>query len=421
MRCLERVLIRMRKIDNNLKKNVVLFSYDDPYRDMGGTSKTILGQIKTFNKKNIDCIVVSPYHISTKIWIKSFWTVRLNNTVYSVFDTKNLKRFLKGLDNLNKFGGVVVHHLKNINIDQLTEILDSCKKTIFFYIHDFYAIRPYENANVDSYALENIFAANQNFKSFFLKYIDKCKFIAPSEFCKEIWCRYFPEFKENVMVVRHQKFVDSYNQNLNPVENEKGLSVAFVGAQLEIKGWDDYRQLCSKFSSENRYHFFYLGSGSESMENVTKVKVSIQNKQFTMVDALRRNGIDVVCLLSKVPETYSYTFFEALSSNSFVVTFRDSGNIACQVQKWKNGCVLSNYGELISFFNDYSGLVQRIDSFRKSTKGGPLKLVDNDELVDYLHFDDVCIDNKTNSYLFNPLGFVLSVAYRLKGFLKHQK
>ena len=202
--------------------------------------------------------------------------------------------------------------------------------------------------------------------------------------------------------------------------SQKELSVAFVGAQLEIKGWGDYKQLCSKFSFENKYRFFYLGSGSEMLENGTKVEVSIQNKQFTMVDALRKNSIDVVCLLSKVPETYSYTFFEALSSNSFVVAYKNSGNIACQVQKWDNGCVLSNYGELSSFFKDYSGLVQSVNAFRKKTKGGPLKLIDNDELVDYLCFDEGCVSNKTRFLFFNPLGFILSAVYRLKGFLKHQ-
>ena len=65
-----------------------------------------------------------------------------------------------------------------------------------------------------------------------------------------------------------------------------------------------------------------------------------------MVDALRKEPVDCVLLWSVWPETYSYTHYESFASNIFVITNRQSGKIAKQVEERGNGIVLNDEKEL---------------------------------------------------------------------------
>jgi hypothetical protein len=71
-----------------------------------------------------------------------------------------------------------------------------------------------------------------------------------------------------------------------------------------------------------------------------------------MVDALVEHGIDVVLLWSIWPETYSFTFFEALAAGCFVITNRNSGNIQAQVRQWNCGRVFDTESEMLRFLSD---------------------------------------------------------------------
>ena len=58
-----------------------------------------------------------------------------------------------------------------------------------------------------------------------------------------------------------------------------------------------------------------------------------------MTKALRDNDIQVALLWAKWPETYSYTFYESLSANLYIITNRVSGNITNQVEERRCGMI----------------------------------------------------------------------------------
>jgi glycosyltransferase involved in cell wall biosynthesis len=51
-----------------------------------------------------------------------------------------------------------------------------------------------------------------------------------------------------------------------------------------------------------------------------------------MIDALRKNEIDVAFLWSICPETFSFTLYEALAAGCFVITNPASGNIQAYIK-----------------------------------------------------------------------------------------
>ena len=67
-----------------------------------------------------------------------------------------------------------------------------------------------------------------------------------------------------------------------------------------------------------------------------------------MLDEMRESGINCAFMWSLCPETYSYAYFEALAANLFIITNRNSGNIAYLTCKNKNGIVYNELSDLIS-------------------------------------------------------------------------
>lgn len=95
------------------------------------------------------------------------------------------------------------------------------------------------------------------------------------------------------------------------------------------------------------------------------------------------NDIQVVLLWAKWPETYSYTFFESLSANLYIITNRVSGNITNQVEERRCGIILEDVNELYQLFGDKEELREKINDFRIKYDGGPYYLKENDEIVEY--------------------------------------
>ncbi|MCQ4871867.1 hypothetical protein NE639_26680, partial [Blautia producta] len=84
-------------------------------------------------------------------------------------------------------------------------------------------------------------------------------------------------------------------------------------------------------------------------------------------------------------ETYSFTYFEAMSANCFKLTNENSGNIANMVRYYNNGYVASYDEKLANILGDTKHLSQMINSFRTKGSFGPLELEENNEIVDIIY------------------------------------
>ena len=84
-----------------------------------------------------------------------------------------------------------------------------------------------------------------------------------------------------------------------------------------------------------------------------------------MTKKLRENKIDVVLLLSKVPETYSYTYYESIAAGAFIISYDVSGNIADQTNRRGNGIVFSSKDDIVNYLNDMDRVITDINNFRE--------------------------------------------------------
>jgi hypothetical protein len=155
-----------------------------------------------------------------------------------------------------------------------------------------------------------------------------------------------------------------------------------VGYEQINKGLETWWRLCAHEPVCSHFDLYHLGAAGKKLPNVTYVSVSFQDEgPDAMVDALIRHGIDVVVLWSIWPETYSFTFFEALAAGCFVVTNRHSGNIQAQVRHWHCGRVFDNESDLVSFLSDNRRVRAELERTHRH-RGGRFRLRFNPRLAE---------------------------------------
>jgi len=116
--------------------------------------------------------------------------------------------------------------------------------------------------------------------------------------------------------------------------------VAFIGGINKEKGGNEIANIIKHGPSDVEW-FILGGIGEESLlylekENLIKMDYYYQEDLGTH---LKFHEIDAICILSKWPETFSYTLSEAILSNIPVIT-TDVGALGERVKKYKYGEVV---------------------------------------------------------------------------------
>lgn len=423
-----------------LKHKRVIFtvSYGDCYHDGGGTSKAMLSQINIMDQQGISCVNLSPYRLLTSQKVDGKkWLVRCDEKIFAVWNTDAIISWIACLLQRGvQIGGIQVHHLKGVNLDELSKILDVVHSNIMFYIHDYYTICPSNNGNlmVDGILCDiacfstdkckgcNNFSSKQVvIHNFIDRFSYRAVFICPSDACKNIWITAYPKCKERTVVIYHQKFVGEYTENTREIKEGDRIKIAFLGAQITIKGWEDFKKVVNALSySNSQYRFYYFGSYPEKLNNVENIYVNFAEGGKSMVEVLRENKIDCTCLLSKCPETYSYTLYESLAANAFVLAFPESGNIADQIIQRKCGAVVRDSTELIALLKNYSMFIDQINQYRCNEKYGPMAFQESDEFISLFSFYKNAHINNVN--LYPPVRFGISkILYSVKLFFRSKR
>jgi glycosyltransferase involved in cell wall biosynthesis len=155
-----------------------------------------------------------------------------------------------------------------------------------------------------------------------------------------------------------------------------------VGYEHPNKGWAEWKQLASRLRRDD-YEVYVLGSCNEVLPEVRYIPVSfVQEGNDAMVQALRREKIDLAFLWSLVPETYSFTLFESMAAGCFILTNPHSGNIAAQVAESGRGLVADSLDQVIAFLKDARNLRARLEEFSRNHP--PFDLAPNPALADEL-------------------------------------
>ncbi len=203
--------------------------------------------------------------------------------------------------------------------------------------------------------------------------LNNVRVIVPSLYTALMVQRVFKNVEVNV--IGHQRY-KSYT--IQEHKNDKKIKVAFVGpAGEKIKGWKWFENLVLRLP--DKYNYYCFGGGETGLKNIISVDVSFVEGKY-MHDKLRKEKIDVACILSIVPETYCYTYFESLEAGCFIATTNMSGNVQDNVNVNRTGRVFSSCDEMIEWFSDENG----VKTCLKSDRTIIYDVVDNDEFMKFI-------------------------------------
>lgn len=385
-------------------KYILSIGMNDYRNRLGGTNKVILEQRKLLKEHGYGYIYICP----VKERRDRLWEIILNNRFYCIRSTEQLLFFLyQFTDKGSQISEIHIHHLLGVSIDEVDRLLSGVEAKIKYYIHDYYTICPSVKLlknDVSFCGTEKMteqkcegckyFAEsrekNARLRVFLKKYENRIVFVIPSDAAKEAWIRAFEEYEDRTAVIYHQELQGNYMGNREPVEEK--IKVGYLGETSYSKGWDVWNGLIDVVS-EKPYYFFHFGKDKEAVKKMKNVSVNFQKKYNAMVNALRTKKMDCVLLWSLWEETYSYTYYESLASNTFVITNKQSGNIARQVEIRKNGIVLDNEQELTDLFQNFDVLKKYINDYKVNGGAGPDNLSVNPQMLAYI---DAAEEQKIN-------------------------
>ena len=411
--------------------------------DKTGVSRFMLGQQKVFLSHGISYVsafIIRRAYFNGRIEAFNEYGLLVDGEYQGVFSEPELTvELMKWNEEDVVMLDFHIHHFLHVKLDDIDHFLRSFPElSVKIYLHDYYTLcqnynllkndehycggkgltpgncndcRYYNSSKVYS---EKLFDLLNRFK-------DRLLFISPSETTKEIFLAFHPEYADKTEVIPHLKLVGSSRSNIEPVKEDEPVNIAFLGYRNPRKGWDLWKSITAQHKNDSEYSFFILNSDDLEYEDMKKVPVRFtEDSMDAMTKALIENRIHAVFLWSVWPETYSYTFFESYSANCFVITSKDSGNIAAVVQRYGNGRSFGSNSELDVFFSSRE-LKQEINRFRMSGKTGPEFIIDNDEMVDRcLGFRgrkqkvEAISGRKTNTFIMWVLNRHYDKRYRIK-------
>lgn len=385
------------------KKYVLAISFINYLDAKSGVAKVLMAHQQMYNVRGIsyvDLFSVKKNICNDKIMLFCKFGLIIDGKYKGIYQMSQIISMLHEWQKERKqLLDIHLHHFLYTKISLIRDLLEACPNIpVKVYLHDYYnACTGYTlMKNDELYCGGRGYSHNLCFDCCYMKTnkivqpiiqqifkenLNRITFVSPSKATKDIFLNFHPEYGQQVIVIPHQKFLERYKKNLKSVTENEPIRVAFLGMPRVHKGWNAWKELV-EFCSVDDYIFTVFNSTNDEYEGMRKVKIGFSQENLNaMTDALREYKVHVVLLWAIWPETYSYTCFEAFSANAFIITNKDSGNIADVVKANGNGLVLSNEDELKALFSNKNKLLRYINDFRNNTNGGPDDLYENDEIV----------------------------------------
>lgn len=396
--------VRMSKKSFTQKDYVLSISFANYLKGISGMAKVLMEHQKMYNNKSVGYVnlfVVKKYLFQEKMTAFCYYGLVINGEYKGIYSIEQIINFIKSWNDQGKnLIDIHLHHLLYVKLKQIDKLLCHIDAVpIKLYLHDYYTVCWNYTLlkNGESYCGPQKMCPSKcndcrfyyrskprvdQIQELLAKYKKRILVVSPSEATKNIWLESYPEFREQTIVIKHQKEIGKYRENLKPLSSCKTISIAFLGMPAEHKGWKQWQMMVENYKED--YRFVVFNSSDEEYQNMEKVKIQYSPGNLSaMTKALRDNDIQVALLWAKWPETYSYTFYESLSDNLYIITNRVSGNITNQVEERRCGIILEDVNELYQLFGDKEELRERINDFRIKYDGGPYYLKENDEIVEY--------------------------------------
>lgn len=387
------------------KQYVFVVTGGDYLRDSSGTSKVVKSHEEIFVKAQIDYIVMFPISksfgrgVKRKTITTGCYGIAINGVFQGVYTIAEVMQELCRLQDAGEYPiGILVHHLIRNNICEVQALLKQILLVpVVFYLHDFYSCcinhNLLQNDAVScigntSFCKNCVYENKRNehinrINTFFDAFQSRIVFVAPAEFTREKWLKYYPQYEKQTCVIPHQKARGSYTENKTQLMAEEPVKIAYIGAQSAPKGWLIWKEMVADIQKEpHNYKFFYLGNGKEQLPEEKNINVEIaQQGKDAMIHALRENKIDVAFLGSIWGETYSYTLYEANAANCYIIAMEKGGNIPYTVKCKNWGICCSDATELIGILSDETRFRKELNTWKETTSAGALEYEDNAEIL----------------------------------------
>lgn len=224
---------------------------------------------------------------------------------------------------------VHIHHTKDVTLELYYESYER-DIPIIATLHDYYIICP-RIKMVNCYhrlclmspeeqccqqCINSLFSvsSNTNYLSFWREEHRKVltfakKLVTPSVSSKDIILSFYPELRGKLMVVPH----GVASMKRNATNSSSQLHVAFLGGVSKEKGQEASWQMIKKGPKTVQWYLFGVwGYNDLSMNNRRNYTKTGLYERDELPELMEKYQIDLVCILSIWPETYSYTLSEAI-------------------------------------------------------------------------------------------------------------
>jgi hypothetical protein len=275
---------------------------------------------------------------------------------------------------------IVLHHIMGWNTNAIIQLIQRLKPVnSFFWIHDFYTVCPNHTLlrNDKEYCHAPSFESNSclncRYGAMRIKHQPqvyellstiKFTFLAASKFTIDNWVNSYPQFSRDVSVIPLLNLVNARAANIERSARKDKIRIAYVGFPIDYKGWSTWRKFVSLYRKSNVYDLFHFGNyGGNHKEHFIQVNVTSDNR-YAMVEELRNNEVDILFHWTIVPETFSFVLYEGVAANCFILTHKDSGNVATYIQENDNGIVFGSEEQLFAFFKDADKVIQILSNFK---------------------------------------------------------
>lgn len=378
------------------EKSILVLTHSDYVHTDAGVEKVIQGQQKLFLENGYNFIAVYPLRKDLQIFglIHSRTLSGYGLIVNGEEKGEITQDELMSLVQMEGLCSVIIHELVTFKKnDQLFTILDRISCPIYYFVHDYAMVcynhvlmrnnkefcgtepLSFKKCSTCRFYLEG--KLNEVWQRKFVERYPKITYVFPSAVVRDIWQKHF-QAKNRLLIVPNTKF-GNLTQKYEKKGSEEKLKIAFIGYGRVEKGWKIWQSLCEKY--EDRYELYVLGDG-ECSKNVKRIPVSVaKDGPNAMVDAIRREKIDIAFLWSMRPETYAYTFFEAYVGGCYIITNPQSGNIYTMTEELKCGKVLKNEEALWIFLENQKEVRTALHEMYKEKAEHPVILEDNDRIL----------------------------------------
>lgn len=155
-----------------------------------------------------------------------------------------------------------------------------------------------------------------------LPFIDK--FIFPSNFLKNAILNLFAGqiSIDKTLVIPHG--IKNSKNDYTPIQEEI-VNIAYIGSFMKEKGSQIFADIVRRTKENSRLKFFIIGAigDEDSLSMIKKMKnleIIGRYKNEELPKIIRENKINLACVLSLCPETFSLTISEAWANNLPIIT-----------------------------------------------------------------------------------------------------